>query len=420
MSDRRGASVLRALFREALGARLAGEGWVVDERVGDDEGILAALRKPLHGDFDATAEVSRGLGIPDRPPVRLTYVSVGVGYEPLRCLSWLLGEREMRNALSEVAADFGGPSDHAFLEIADEGDVPRVVEIVAAVVGDHGAAFAEPYASVDALLDDLQGERRVSLLAAAGRLEQARTELAAYVPGPEYAYDRGEHARFVRQLTRWLDSGADPALLPEGPPASRFARSEPFSARGLWHEAQMRKEAVRQARRDESSLSRDQLRSRLHSELSQRDVSMSPLSVETNLDRMLASPGERRAQTGRALSSLARVGVGVIKALRGRSIPDLSLPEWLDPPARAAYRVPHSRDEWIAVQLDRGARQWLDRAHAALHTFNDTGTVQARRHLYRRATKRKAASSPRIRLAYPRDQSCEARSGDQASTTNGD
>jgi hypothetical protein len=69
------------------------------------------------------------------------------------------------------------------------------------------------------------------------------------------------------------------------------------------------------------------------------------------------------------LKGAARFGLGVAKAIRDRELPDLSVPDWLEPPDHALYEVPRS-DQWIAAELDPDAHAWLDRAHqAAPHPF---------------------------------------------------
>jgi hypothetical protein len=90
----------------------------------------------------------------------------------------------------------------------------------------------------------------------------------------------------------------------------------------------------------------------------------SPLWIESRLDHLWDSP-EDRVQLGiKMLKGAARLGIGVAKAIRDRELPDMSLPDWLEPPDHALYEVPRS-DEWVAAELDPDARAWLDRAHEA-------------------------------------------------------
>jgi hypothetical protein len=86
--SRPSASELRDALRAGLVERLSPDGW---RQVGDDGHWLVALVCPVADEFVATVEVWQASSYPDRPPVMVTYMHAGVGYEPLRRLAPLLG-----------------------------------------------------------------------------------------------------------------------------------------------------------------------------------------------------------------------------------------------------------------------------------------------------------------------------------------
>ena len=125
---------------------------------------------------------------------------------------------------------------------------------VATLVGDEALAFATEHAAVEAMLawfDDLDGPghyRALSLLAAAGRLEEARARLESF--DPEHGYPNmsdGGGQRFARQLRRWLDSGGDPRLRTDSPPPPRYDL-DIESVGAMWSKAREEQHAVEAVR----------------------------------------------------------------------------------------------------------------------------------------------------------------------------
>ena len=92
------APKLRQLLREQLEQRVAPDGWSVVE---SDPAVLVTFARPFDDAFSAIAEVLAALGVPDRPPVEITNVVVGVSYEPLLRLYAELGEDWGRSALED-------------------------------------------------------------------------------------------------------------------------------------------------------------------------------------------------------------------------------------------------------------------------------------------------------------------------------
>ena len=110
----------------------------------------------------------------------------------------------------------------------------------------------------------------------------------------------------------------------------------------------------------------------LQSELARRGVDENPLWFEERLDPLETTRAERAQQGVQALKTLGKFGLFVAKAIREHELPDLpdmSVPDWLEPPAPAVYAVPQRRDpgrQWTAVRLQEGIEEWLPLVHAAL------------------------------------------------------
>ena len=340
----------------------------------DDHGFrLAAFRHPLDGPFAATGKVLLASGIPDRPPVLVTGVSVGISYEPLRRLSPLLDLYELA-VLDETAWPEVGDDDKRRLdplEVTTAQEAEHTAQRLAGVISERGAEFAEQYASLDALLAEFsEGEEdhphltRAALLAAAGRLDEARQSLARLNVSERSQRTRSAR-RAARQLARWVHSGGDASLIPDAPPPSRFTARQSPSFSELWSDSQAERAALKQVREGARGTSREQARALLREALTRHGGrQQSPLWIESRLDHLWDSP-EDRVQLGvTMLGGAARFGLGVAKAIRDREIPDLSAPDWLEPPDHALYEIARS-DRWAAAELDPDARPWVDRVHDA-------------------------------------------------------
>jgi hypothetical protein len=374
------AAGLRQQLRDELAACLAAAGWSPIDGEGDHSMVLAGFVRPLGGEFAATAEYHCALKMPDRPPVRVTQPMFGVAYEPLRRLWPLLEDHVRIAALTESVGDMPERARVCGMEVHTQADVAPVAKQLAVLALERAVAFAERYTSVDALLEahrDSESEEVnmvvPALLAAAGRFEEARSALARDRREVDTPEESRRERRFVYQLTRWIDSGGDPALLPsEPPPPRRYEHSERRSATETWREVRARKEAVEAVRQAGSGHDRSELRAMLESELAGRGAGMDPLGVEQAIDQLWTSRGERVRQGAEALKTLGKIGLGVANVIRTRELPelpDMSVPDWLGPPARAVYAVPRCHDpgrQWTAVQLDEGSAEWLQRVHAAV------------------------------------------------------
>jgi hypothetical protein len=384
MSSRFDAIEVRDLLRAAFRARLQPAGWEILETEGNRHRLLA-FRCPVAEHFAATGEVGQASSLPDRPPVLVTNVFVGVSYEPLRKLSPLLDLYEVsvlhEHAWPEISGDEDDDENsEAPLEIKTAEDADHAAERLASLIIERALAFAERHASLEVLLEEFsdgdEGRPHLTypaLLAAAGRFDEARESLALLEVSQRSELTRSTR-RATRQLKRWVDSGGDCSLIPASPPPLRFSARAPTSFSRLWSESWAKSRAQRAAlnevRERARGKSREEARAMLSEALTRHGAhKQSPLWIESGLDRLWDSR-EDRVQLGiKVLKGAARFGLGVAKAIRDRELPDPSVPDWLEPPDHALYEVPRS-DQWIAAELDPDADAWLDRAHqAAPHPF---------------------------------------------------
>jgi hypothetical protein len=364
---------LRAALRRGLIARLAGAGWREVEP-GVDAFLVVGLLRPLDDGFAATAEVTTSWTFPDHPPVEVGVPRVGAAYEPLRQWWPLLGDRFGLSLLTTSASrpQGGGDEDRGLLEVSEMHGVPAAVETLASMVLEHAVSYAERYADPEALLaaigarDDTRVDLRTpALLGALGRFEEAALALDRYEPPPGSGSLARSERRTAYQLRRLVGRRGDPSLMPSEPPPSEYedrSRRSSFAETGA--EVRAKREAVEVVRQSGRGRERDEVRAMLARELARRGVDESPLALEHTLDHLWDTPAERFDSGVQGLKALGRLGVGVAKAIRNRELPDLSTPQWLEPPDPAFYALPRS-DHWTLVTLAPGIDDQLERIHQA-------------------------------------------------------
>jgi hypothetical protein len=257
MSSRQDATEVRNLLRAAFRARLQPAGWEMQETE-DDGHRLAAFRYALGQEFAATGELWLASSFPDRPPVLVTNVFVGVSYEPLRRLSPLLDLYEVsvlhEAVWPEVSDDEDdGENGEDALEVKTVEDADHAAERLAPLITERAVTFAERHASLEALLEECSdGDEDgphltyTALLAAAGRFDEARESLARLEVSERSELTR-DTRRAARHLTRWVDSGGDSSLIPGSPPPNRFSARKPTSFSQLWSESRAESRAERAA-----------------------------------------------------------------------------------------------------------------------------------------------------------------------------
>jgi hypothetical protein len=150
MSSRLDAIEVRRLLGAAIRAHLQPAGWEMLSTQ-NQRHRLAAFRRPLGEDFAATSEVGLATSFPDRPPVLVTNVFVGVSYEPLRRLSPLLDRYEVSVLEENVWPEVSDDEDDADngedpLEVNTAEDADSVAARLAPLIVGRALPFAEQYA----------------------------------------------------------------------------------------------------------------------------------------------------------------------------------------------------------------------------------------------------------------------------------
>jgi hypothetical protein len=364
-------------------ARLEPHGWRPVDATPRGGFTLASWERPIGDEFEATAEIWKAGSSRHAPELRLGQLLIGVSYEPLRALWPLLGEQFSLAARSTVAR--GGREDRMIVTTPDE--AAGAAETLASIVLERAVPFAQRRRSVDAIvaeLADRESDVVPAILAAAGRPGEARAALATYlgrvqagVSDSEDAFERiprRRAERFARQLTRWLDSGCDSALIPAPLAPEQDSESSRRSMSELREAARAKRAAIDVVRGEKDTRSRAGLRTLLETELAARGLRESPLSIELILDDILSTPAQIRRHRVRGIVNLGRVGLTLARAVRDRElpIPGVSPPSWLDPPLRASYDLTMWRQtEWVAVALDPEAGDWLETILDAMPTLLD-------------------------------------------------
>jgi hypothetical protein len=242
------------------------------------------------------------------------------------------------------------------------------------------AASTEPTVFLDEATDDgpdpVRDDERhavlATLLAAAGRYDEARRVLSS-IATPSRNDDH-TRARYVRQLSRWIDS-AGTLRPPSSPPqwgtrpilTGRFDRKD---KRRLQDDINAEREALNAVRRVSRGKNRDELRSLLESEYRLRGLHTAPSRIERNADTLFAEQTSRGTLhvALRGLRALAAFGTearaaggGLERALAGASRKETQeLTEHLRLPARATYPIYASRESTLAVTIDSDGRSVVD------------------------------------------------------------
>jgi hypothetical protein len=250
--------------------------------------------------------------------------------------------------------------------------IPAAVAVLVALVDEHADAFARARASADTLIADAQSEPEwrdfaaelvPAMLATLGRTDEAREALSGYTE----AATNQEYRRFSRQLTRLLDGAVtleqlEAASVMETGDARHFG--EPATFAEIVDRARAQRSAVDAVRRASDGLARDQQRTMLLDELSQRGLSADPRWIEAKLDTL--DPSHEPVGWLEALGSIGRLAKDTVALVRtagrGETAED---PAWMSPPEQASNPIGRSSGEWVAVDLDAGADDLLARVHAA-------------------------------------------------------
>jgi hypothetical protein len=386
--------------REAVGKRLLSEGWtLLEQKLFDPPGV-GTFALPLRDRFMATFVVVDDLLEDESGALTLSPVGLmGLDYEPARRITTALtGFARSGVVLKQPSLAVGLPDAGEAAEAADSlvhfaveqapsltglADVDTLIEMLrqrsavpsiepmAVLNGDEPMVPPPGYPEIP----DPVPEFVAALLAGAGRRDEARRALAECKQTDPQDGNR-ENARFVRQLTRWVDHTGKialpqtPAQWPPHWPSRGFSSQVPssfgqFMAENM-PEIQARREAVRAVRAVSAGKSRDELRTLLRDELRSREVSMPPVTFEQTLES-LATEQEpfgkaRLAFRGlRALWDIGHTGTPRVFSDQPSEPPeDEPDPSWMKTPERAAYPIRLSGHDRVAVTLDPAAVPLFD------------------------------------------------------------
>lgn len=397
--------------RQLVAERLGEQGW---SRVEDDRHPRRdwdALATPLRDDFSATLDITSWLediaswleGIENDVPTLCAVGVLGLDYEPARrittaltgsptcgvvlkepCLSIALRDEADANAAADLLVRFASEHAPSLAELADVDKVLGLLRERRAAPASEPRTFLRgnetptPAPGYHDLPDPLT-VLIPALLAAAGRYEDARRDLAACAQ-PSWLQVAGKRdLRLARQLTRWIDHEGKlplpttPARWPAqwSPPGTSF--QSPPSIRAFMAEQMpaihARQQAVRAVRAVSEGKSREEIRQLLRGELDKRDVKMQPVEFEQRVN-FLATEREPLGKARlvlRALKDLADTQEpGLVALLRHASAEPPPEPEqepdpaWARTPDRAAYPIWSVTKDRVAVELDADAAKWLD------------------------------------------------------------
>lgn len=391
------------MLGRAVTDELTAAGWAPRELGGHS---ITTLTRDTRNGVIAAVELGRtSLRWPDRWPVEIG-VRLGVGYEPALDLMPLL---ILRPAVSLVRNPRTSGRSGFTISLRATQDVGSAGRQIVAFINENALPFAEQFPDAAAIETALRpgreaggesGEQknadretslRLTLLAATARHEEARALLARYPAEQGSERTARERRRFVRQLTRWLDAGGPPvppiaqtlALLP---PAPRSHRPSWSAARERTHSSQ---DALDAARAQSAGKPLVQLIDLVAAEHDRRGVEIAPSTVALHAEmlRVEQRPFGRARSALRAIRMLKSGGGDVITLIKNSSDDD---PRWLRPPERAGYPVHTTTDRYAAIELDRGAHDWLARVwseaprrlgYLSSSTSGSAGTTRPAKHL---------------------------------------
>ena len=197
-------------------------GWHADPTaiLGTGDGVVGHFRLALNEDFAVTAWFAWLGGA--YPPLPVD-TAVGLSYErTYRVWPYLLAgypHSELRVGREHLGRD------SPYVELWGLDEVDRTVDELVSPVLDRAVDWAEPFASVEALLVALRGSDNPDahlhdipvVLAAAGRSKEARDALSGALASPVNRAEQGLRSRFAARFNTWLVAGA-PATPPDSEP----------------------------------------------------------------------------------------------------------------------------------------------------------------------------------------------------------
>ena len=214
MSSLQHAQALHYALERRLGPLMSANGWHADPTAnrGVGDGVVGRFRHPLNEDFAATAWFS-WLG--DFPPLKVDSF-IGVSYErSYRVWPYLLGgyphsEYQVRPRDLMLAP--------ALVEFWEPGEVDEAASQLVQPVLDRALAWAEPFASAEALLAALRSWNDAVVemmdipvvLAASGKIGEAREALVTAMAAHREQVRELGMDDFKLRFEAWAGAGALP------------------------------------------------------------------------------------------------------------------------------------------------------------------------------------------------------------------
>lgn len=322
-------------FRARLAAEVSGTGWAMSPFDGPDR---VTLTRPLGDGFEAVVQMV-GCGGRRRGTGSSARVYVGTAYGPATALMprLTLPPEPLLVATHEAGPDTPDADDpedtsagHGTVSPEEQDEVCTLVREAAL---EQAPGAAAEVADLDALEDALRDEDRVAparaitrlpvLLAATGRVDEARAAVEDYLlRGPDEVLSRS-YRRFAHQLGVWAEAGAPPPPPLEAWPAHLF--HPPAAPRP--DPAQIRRAGA------------------------PHDAAATP-------------PPGLWGLLGLARTAAAAT-VGLVAGL-GRVLDER--PDWLEPPDHALFPVPADEDTPVPVTIDPDSADWLGHVAAVRTT----------------------------------------------------
>ena len=384
MPSRDDAIAIRRELPTAVGAVLAGSGWRLTDQAAEPEAPMSArIERSLGDDFVGVLRFNevgvrlRGGRVADYEhasragragissslnPIQFE-VEIGASCLGLRRLLALTTSHQP-DGVYRPLADFSRVGEDFPSAIGSLLDVRPTAQRIAHVVQHNTSTFLAGHASLELVLDEMQAmsgiraaETVPAALAVAGRNEEAREALGAFLESGVEGTDGRSYRRFARLLTLWLDGdGTFPDPIPppgyvEQPATAGFGQVQR-------HSSEWRSAMAAVAETDQGT-AREVRRARLETELAERGLSERPHLTDASLDAMenVQAPFGRTRLALRALAIVASAGLSVVRVARHVAPPAVA--SRLEPPLRASFPLVLAKEQWTAVSLDGAAGAFL-------------------------------------------------------------
>lgn len=111
----------------------------------------------------------------------------------------------------------------------------------------------------------------------------------------------------------------------------------------------------------------DEITDILSAEYARRDIDFSPVEVGITAQalHLQQQPFGRTRSTLKGLRLLKASVTDIVRTAKNPTTEEP--PQWLQPPDRATYPMPHGRNSYIAVTADPDGHRWIARAWADTH-----------------------------------------------------